>query len=464
MGNSRAKPKSNKRASSTTSMPGRQDFYRDAGDMLVKNESVVLMSIEVDGLSFILRTFGPDERNKVVAEIIRRMEGILGDEMICYQVAPDNFALMLVDSDYFEATEHTSELVVRLREPFLIGGVSYGLRVHAGISHFPNHAETVNELVRTSAFACFQARTSRALYATFDKALDAEERHRFHLMVDLERCLKEQEGIQLAYQPIVHLGTGKIGGVEGLCRWEHSRLGMIPPGDFLPYAERSTLISALTALTLGLGLDSLASWQSKGFDGVLSINLSPSLFNQPGLFERFKEQLKFHNISPECINFEITETGIMEHPNTAVNILREIRDYGSTVSVDDFGTGHSSLAYLADLPVDCIKIDRHFIHNLSLPWGEAIVGATAVLAQKLKLTTVAEGIESEEELLKCQELGVTSGQGYFIGRPVFEAEFESWFRKYHTGFPLPAKQGGKQLSGTGVKRVGRKGQESGMLP
>jgi EAL domain-containing protein (putative c-di-GMP-specific phosphodiesterase class I) len=128
----------------------------------------------------------------------------------------------------------------------------------------------------------------------------------------------------------------------------------------------------------------------------------------------------------EHLQFEVTETGIMEQPNRASNTLMEIRNRGSRIAVDDFGTGHSSLAYLADLPIDTIKIDKFFVQNLVHPWGEAIVGAAATLAQKLGLTTIAEGIETEEQYERCREIGVTQGQGFHIGRPMFRDELHEW--------------------------------------
>ncbi|MEX2367709.1 MAG: GGDEF domain-containing phosphodiesterase, partial [Pseudohongiellaceae bacterium] len=313
-----------------------------------------------------------------------------------------------------------------LEDPFVVAAVSFHLDVHVGISHYPNHATTISDLVRTSAFACHLARQQHSHYSTFDKELDEWERHRFRLLTDLNQALKERSGIQLAYQPLINLKSGICEGMEGLCRWHHSELGDIAPGDFLPYVEQTPLIMSLTESTMDLGLENLARWSKDGFTGSLAINLSPALFRHPGLLERLQDLFRFHNISPERVHFEITESGIIEQPNRAVNTLNELRSWGSRISVDDFGTGHSSLAYLADLPIDTIKIDKHFIKHLSRPWNEAIVGATAMLADKLGLGCVAEGIEEESQLQKCRDLGVTLGQGFFIGKPMLQQAFGNW--------------------------------------
>jgi EAL domain-containing protein (putative c-di-GMP-specific phosphodiesterase class I) len=170
----------------------------------------------------------------------------------------------------------------------------------------------------------------------------------------------------------------------------------------------------------------MAAWRKGGFEGHVAINLSPVLFQRFDLLDRLLEHFRFSNMSLENVHFEVTETGIMEQPNRGANILGEIRERGSRISIDDFGTGHSSLAYLADLPIDSIKIDKHFVQNLDRPWGEAVVGAACTLAQKLGLVTIAEGIEDEATLRKARQLGCDFAQGFFIGRPMFKEKFEKW--------------------------------------
>jgi EAL domain-containing protein (putative c-di-GMP-specific phosphodiesterase class I) len=156
------------------------------------------------------------------------------------------------------------------------------------------------------------------------------------------------------------------------------------------------------------------------------MKLSPVLFREPDFLERLLEHTRFFDTGLEQVHFEVTETGIMDQPNRASNTLNQIRERGSRVAVDDFGTGHSSLAYLADLPVDEIKIDKLFVQNIDRPWGEAIVGAAAALAGKLGMTTVAEGIETREQYDSCRDLGVTVGQGFLMARPMFHQQFQQW--------------------------------------
>ncbi|MEX0901374.1 MAG: GGDEF domain-containing phosphodiesterase [Pseudohongiellaceae bacterium] len=415
---------------SRSGLPRRDNFYQDIPAVLerirAKGGTFVLLVIDVIGLEFVLRTFGPQERDNVVRDIGHRIRETAGADSLSYHITQGRFALVLPEFGYAHALEQANELVAALDRPFEVAGVSYHLKAFTGISQFPNHASTLSELVRTAVFACHQARKQLIPCAAFDKELDEWERYRFRLMTDLEMALKRGEDIELAYQPVVDLATGRCEGMEGLCRWTHSELGAIAPNHFLPYVEQTPLMMPLTEATISIGLRNLSVWSSAGFSGSLAINLSTSVFRHPDLIDRLLQQLRFYNIRAERLHFEITETGIMEHPERAVSLLTEIRKQGSRISVDDFGTGHSSLAYLADLPIDTIKIDRHFVQNISCPWGEAIISATATLADKLGLKTVAEGIEDEAQYRKCLELGINYGQGYYIARPMPEDDFRVW--------------------------------------
>lgn len=418
------------RHDSRSKLPDRDSFYQEIGPMVSGQPkavpSLVLLVIDLDGLDLVLRTFGPSYRDQLIRAVGNRIRETIPDEWRPFHVTQGRFVVVIPESTYLIATRTANLLVQSLQQPFDVDGVPYQMNAHAGISHFPNHAKDLNELVRTAVFACHQAQYADNHQATFDHSVDERERHRFHLMVDLERALKEQTGIRLAYQPKIDLASGQCVGVEGLCRWEHSELGRIPPGEFLPFVEQTSLMMPLTEATLGIGLRDLAEWQAAGFSGNLAINLSPGLFRQADLLDRLTEHFRFTNMDMGDVHFEVTETGIMDQPNRAIGMLDALRQNGSQIAVDDFGTGHSSLAYLADLPIDTIKIDKYFVQNLSRPWGRAIVGAATTLADQLNLTTVAEGIETEEELAACRELGVTAGQGFYLARPMFKEQLVEW--------------------------------------
>lgn len=415
---------------SRTLLPDRDSFYHDVTPLIAETDSsassLALLVIDISGLDLVLRTFGPVERDAVIREAGRRIKEAAESERIPYHITQGRFSVVLPGSTCAHATERAKELGNILRKPFEVSGFSFHLDAYIGISHYPQYAYSVTELVRTTVFACHQARQLERQYATFDSTLDEQERQRFRLTIDLERVLQDEIGIELAYQPQIDLGSGACLGVEGLCRWDHATLGSISPGDFLPFVEQTPSMMALTEETLRLGLKDLARWQSRGYSGSVAINLSPTLFRQPDMLDRLLERFQQSEVAMDSVHFEVTETGIMDRPNRAINVLAALRHRGCRIAIDDFGTGHSSLAYLADLPIDIIKIDKYFVQNMEQPWGRAIVGAAASLANTLGLVSVAEGIETRQQLDQCRQLGVEVGQGFHFARPMSGKQFEQW--------------------------------------
>lgn len=414
---------------SASRLPASKDFYQVVQYLLSREQPLALLTLEIEEPDFVLRTFGPRKRNEVIDEAGRRIKRTAGEHNLAFHISQGRFSLTLINKSWDQTVAMATSLCDTFKQPFDIDGVSYQMVARIGISHYPRHAADVDELVRTSYFACHLARAGRQEIATYDQQLDVRERERFSLMVDLEKALLLHSGIEMVYQPVVELENGQCTGMEGLCRWRHAELGNIMPADFLPYVEQTSLMLPLTEATLSIGLEQHAKWQEGGFSGALAINLSPSVFKHPDLLQRLREHIRFAKVDPASVHFEITETGIMEEPEKSFEVLQAIREWGCRIALDDFGIGHSSLAYLADLPIDIIKIDKHFVQNVSESWGEAIVEASVVLARKLGLTTVAEGIETEEQYEKCRDLGVDLGQGFHFGRPMGRNEFGKWLTR-----------------------------------
>lgn len=415
---------------SRTNLPHRDAFYQDVQALLTEVDqqgiSLVLLVIDVDGLDFILRTFGPQERDSVIADLGDRIQRATREESPAYYITQGRFSVILRGRSYRQATQAARTLAEELGTAVEVAGISYHLLAHVGISHYPNHAVSAAELVRTGVFACHQARVSQAEYATFDRHWDERERYRFRLLVDLEAALDSPDQLRLAYQPQIELSSGSCVGVEGLCRWHHPEFGPVAPADFLPFVENTPMMMPLSEAIISQAFEDMSLWRRGGYGGSLALNLSPVLFRAPDFLDRLLEHTRFFDTGLEQVHFEVTETGIMDQPNRASNMLKQLRERGSRVAVDDFGTGHSSLAYLADLPVDDIKIDKFFVQNIDHPWGEAIVGAAATLADKLGMNTIAEGIETKSQYDKCRDLGVTIGQGFYMSRPMFHEQFQEW--------------------------------------
>lgn len=417
---------------SRTKLLSRNEFYRDVTPLISEGKllisSLALVVIDIEGFDFILRIFGPSQRDILIEQVARRIQQTVGNEHTLYHITQDRFAFVSRDINSTEVEQIVVELLQALRDAFEVSGVAYNLSGFVGISFSPDYASSVSELVRTAVFACDKARRVDDRYMLYEKHQDDKERERFYLLLDLEKALINDSEIEVAYQPQINLGTGEIYGVEALCRWRHPKHDIIPPGHFLPFVEHSPLMMPLTEKILRTSLEDTAEWEKLGFNGSLAVNLSTTLFGVPDMMDRLNELLDASPINSNRIHFEITETSVMERRSRAIEILSELKSSGYGVAMDDFGTGHSSLAYISDLPIDTIKIDMHFVQNMDKPWGRAIVGAASALAENLNLRTCAEGIETEEQLKACEELGVSFGQGYLIGRPMFRTEFESWLK------------------------------------
>lgn len=235
----------------------------------------------------------------------------------------------------------------------------------------------------------------------------------------------------LTYQPKCELSTGKIIGVEALVRWQHPVKGIITPDLFIPYAESSGLISIMSWRILQLAMHQLTIWHELGRHYKISVNLSPGCLHYPGFLKTFEEIIEAYPVTNDHLTLELTETTEIHDIDQSKKLLYKIRDLGINLSLDDFGTGTSSLTKLYMLPFTELKIDRMFVSNLTTePTAREIVFSSIELAKKIKLTSVAEGIETLDQYSRLREFGCDYGQGYFIAKPMTAKNFDSWSHNY----------------------------------
>jgi EAL domain-containing protein (putative c-di-GMP-specific phosphodiesterase class I) len=241
---------------------------------------------------------------------------------------------------------------------------------------------------------------------------------------DLRGALQRNEFV-VHYQPRLNLESGQIVGMEALLRWQQPGRGLVPPLDFLPFAERTGLIVPIGEWVLRRACQQLRAWQDQGMTSLaLSVNLSMHQLEHPGLLDCVRSILEETGIAPECLELELTESAVMKDVETCIGILHELKDLGLSISIDDFGTGYSSLAYLKRLPVNALKIDRSFVTDIALTANDAaIVAAIVTVAHQLKLTTVAEGVSSQAQLGVLGQLGCDEVQGFLFSRPIPEKDF-----------------------------------------
>jgi EAL domain-containing protein (putative c-di-GMP-specific phosphodiesterase class I) len=298
----------------------------------------------------------------------------------------------------------------------LLGGFSVAVDASVGVAA-GGAGETAVTLLRWADLAMYAAKHSRAGLEVYRPELDQQDSSRLGLLADLRQAVSD-ETLDIAYQPKMDVRSGKVIGVEALARWNHPDLGPIPPDEFIPLAEHSTLITPLTLLMLRRALRDAVAWRQVAGEFSVAVNISPRSLLDPGFVDEVARELSLVDLPPSALILEITETNLMTDPERAITALQRLRLVGVRLSVDDLGTGYSSLAYLQRLPVDEIKIDRSFLSAFEEPSAQAVVGTIVDLGHRLGKQVVAEGVEVSTSLDALRLLGCDCAQGYWIARPM----------------------------------------------
>jgi len=317
-------------------------------------------------------------------------------------------------------------VLASLEEPVAVAGLALQVEASIGIALYPEHGGQVNALTRTADVAMYKAKEHRGGFEFYTPEDNQADARRLTLIGELRRAIQRGE-LVFYYQPKVELATGRIGGVEALARWEHPTQGLLPPSEFVPLAERSSLLRPVTLYLMDLALKHASAWRSKGFDHSVAVNLATQNLLDRQLPSDLHRLLSSWRLPSGSLEFEITESTIMSDTRRALAILTKLSQMGVALSVDDFGTGYSSLAYLKQLPVSAIKIDKSFVMTMEQDEDNAtIVQSTIDLGHNLGLKVVAEGIESEQTYGRLAALGCDYAQGYFLSKPIPFDKMTTW--------------------------------------
>jgi EAL domain-containing protein (putative c-di-GMP-specific phosphodiesterase class I) len=316
-----------------------------------------------------------------------------------------------------------------LDRPFMVRGLTVHIEASIGVASFPEHADSADELVQRADVAMYQAKGSRTGYEFYSPERDIHSRDRLGLLGDLRRAIDASE-LLLHYQPKGDVVTGEIKGVEALVRWQHPKRGLLQPEEFIPAAEQTSLMRPLGLYVLERALRQVRSWHDEGFHLTVATNLSiPNLLDLrlPGDVEALLDET---GVPASMLQLEVTENIIMADPVRVIEVLERLKALGVGLSLDDFGTGASSLSYLKRLPVDELKIDRSFVLAMRESEADAtIVRSTTELAQRLGLRVVAEGVENLETWQELTDIGCEQAQGFYLQRPIDADEFTEWLRQ-----------------------------------
>ena len=355
-----------------------------------------------------------DELLKVVAD---RLLSCIGENDTVARLGGDEFAILAtVDGDQRETAIATAnKLLAAVAAPCELDGHHLNIGTSIGIALAPEHGTAVDQLVKNADLALYRAKTEgRNAYRFFDDAMSIEARRRRAYQNDLRNALANDE-FELHYHPIVDIQTREIASVEALIRWRHPKRGLIAPAEFIHVAEETGLINPIGDWVLRKACSDAMRWPPAV---KVSVNLSAVQFRKVYPIDNFCDVLAESGLPPERLELEITETVLLQGSAENVETLHQLRLMGISIVLDDFGTGYSSLSYLRMFPFDKIKIDRSFVHELAKNADcAAIVSAVAGLGRSLRISTVAEGIETEDQLLLVRAAGCTHAQGYLFGRP-----------------------------------------------
>ncbi|MEU8228436.1 EAL domain-containing protein [Actinoplanes sp. NPDC048967] len=383
---------------------------------------VALMVIDLNGFKAVNDTLGHHAGDLVLLESGRRLAAGVGADGVVARLGGDEFAVLLPRvAGAAEATELAERLVGALRRDFVLAEGPAAISGSLGIALGPLHGAG-DELFRHADAAMYRAKGNGGGVAVYDAAEDAEIPDRMQLFADLRALLDsgDPDGqLRLYYQPQVRLSDGVVTSVEALVRWQHPERGLLMPATFLPVAESRGLEIRLTDHLLGLAVRQAARWLAEGHTYQVAVNVSPGCLIDAGFVPRVLSTVADAGLPPQQLCLELTETSIMADPDRAVRALHEVREHGVTVSVDDFGTGFSSLAQLRRVPADELKIDRTFVRDLTPGTPDAVMVRSAIdLGHNLGLSMVAEGVEDVAALLRLREMACEYAQGYALSHPV----------------------------------------------
>lgn len=395
------------------------DFSRALKDAHAKGTRLALLVVDVDLLRSVNEAHGHGAGDDVLRQLATRLVSVPHRSGMVARLGSGEFAVLfpMGADETDELFRLASRILSRLREPFDCNGARVDITASIGISKYPRDGSSVTVLLQAAEKALRQAKAAgKDCYALYDSSLDARGRERRLLEIDFRRALETGE-IVAQYQPVVDLKSGETVGCEALARWQHPKRGLLSPAEFIPIAEDEGLIDPLfTAMLRRVGEDIAAC----GTALPVAVNLSPVQLVDPHLPRRILDLLKQLNIPPEQIELEITETGLLLDFQTARRSLAALKAAGVRISLDDFGTGFSSLRHLNELPIDKIKIDRSFTRRIATEAQSCkIIAAIISLGRTLGLITVAEGVETEAEADFLRGQGCQLGQGYLFSRPLW---------------------------------------------
>ncbi|HNN36179.1 MAG TPA: EAL domain-containing protein [Pseudomonadales bacterium] len=414
-----------------TGLPNRELFHDRLTVALRQaqrhGEQVALLFFDLNRFKNINDTLGHTMGDLLLQQVAQRLERVVRVSDTVARLGGDEFTMILTGLHQPNDLQRVmDEVLGQFRQPFRLGEHELFVTTSVGVSLFPRDGEDEESLIKNADIAMYRAKEQGSnSYQIYSPEFGTRFRQRLTLEADLRKALERNE-LLLHYQPKIDVNSRRITGIEALLRWQHPTRGLVPPDQFIPIAEETGLILPIGDWVLRKGMEDALPWvRQSSHPFTLAVNLSPVQLQQPDLVQRVARMLDDSGFNPRHLELELTENLLMTNPKASLETLQQLTATGVRIAIDDFGTGYSSLNYLSRFPIDTLKIDKSFIHDLLDDFNNAeIVSTIVAMGHNLNMTVVAEGVESEAQLAYLRDIGCDEAQGFLFSRPIDRVSME----------------------------------------
>ncbi|TRW49432.1 EAL domain-containing protein [Aliidiomarina halalkaliphila] len=413
-----------------TELPNARQLHDEVLARLAKADRFQLAILNWRNFRQLNSMYGPTVCDDLLKALAQRLRDSCNADIFVARLQGDEFVLLLPEPSHDTAMHQLNVLLQQLNQPIQVRKVQYSVQLNAGLVAAPEHGREFDVLIRYAQFALAHGRRKKLMVTAYTDGLDLAYIRTLAISAALPKALARNE-FHLVYQPKIAINAGSCTGVEALLRWQSEELGWIGPDEFIPVAEQSGLIHEITAWVCTQAIEQVATWHQQGHKLKVSVNFSANDLLHDTVLTTFEEQLKVHHLDPTYFVLEVTEGAVVENPELTSQRLKSLREKGFGVSIDDYGTGYSSLLQLRDLQATELKIDRSFVmkleHNVA---DQTIVRSSIQMAHQLGLHVVAEGVETERAAGLLSDWGCDELQGYFYSKPLEPHYFMQWYLQH----------------------------------